>query len=350
MNNFHIGRFEIGMGQPAFIVAEMSGNHGGDIKKALEIITAAKAVGADAVKLQTYTADTITLDCNKPDFKLPPGPWEDHANLYSLYKEAYTPWEWHEELFAHARSLGLEIFSSPFDHTAVDFLEKLNPCAYKLASPEITDIPLLEKMAKTGKPIIISTGIANLADIELAVETLRKNGCEKFIILKCTTAYPAPLEEVNLRTMVDMKNKFNCFVGLSDHTLGLTVPTVSVALGASMIEKHFTINKDEETVDSFFSLDQEEFTTMVKNVRDAEKCLGSIDYELTEKAKANIKGRRSLYISKDLKEGETLTLDNVRSVRPSYGLHPKHLSDVLGKKVNKDLEKGDRLSFDLIKK
>ncbi len=348
MKNFNIGRFKIGPEHPVFIVAEMSGNHGGDINKAFKIIAAAKEAGADAIKLQTYTPDTITLDCDKPDFKLPPGPWDSFATLHSLYKEAYTPWEWHAQLFEYARSLGLEIFSSPFDHTAVDFLETLNPSAYKLASPEITDIPLLEKMAKTGKPIILSTGIANFEDIELAVETMRKNNCEQFIILKCTTAYPAPLEEVNLKTMADTRERFNCFVGLSDHTLGIVVPAASVVLGAVLIEKHFTINKAEETVDSFFSLDQEEFSSLVKSVRETELCLGKINYELTDKAKVNLKGRRSLYISNDIKAGEKLSAENVRSVRPSHGLHPKYYNQILGKKVKRDLQKGDRLSLELI--
>jgi pseudaminic acid synthase len=348
MKNFAIGKHKIGPAEKTFIVAEMSGNHDGNIEKAFAIIDAAKRTGADAVKLQTYTADTITLNCNKPDFKLPPGPWEDYSNLYSLYQKAYTPWEWHADLFSYARNLGMEIFSSPFDHTAVDFLEKLNPSVYKIASPEITDIPLIEKIARTGKPVILSTGIALLEDIELAVETLHKNGCDNFIVLQCTTAYPAPLSEVNLRTMVDMQKRFDCHVGVSDHTLGLTVPLAATALGASMIEKHFTINKEEETVDSFFSLNEEEFTALVKGVRDTELCLGKIDYELSPKAMVNLNGRRSLYISKDIKKGEIFTTENVRSVRPAKGLHPKYYSQILGKKANTDLELGDRMSLDVV--
>ncbi|MBC7427484.1 MAG: pseudaminic acid synthase [Bacteriovorax sp.] len=348
MKNFKIGRHEIGLGKSTFLVAEMSGNHGGKIEKAIEIIHAAKAAGADAIKLQTYTADTITLKSSKPDFKLPPGPWEDYSTLHDLYQEAYTPWEWHEQLFNEARKIGLDIFSSPFDHTAVDFLEQFNPTVYKLASPEITDIPLIAKMAQTGKPIIISSGIATLEDLELAVETLRANGCDKFIMLKCTTAYPSPLDEVNLRTMVDMAQKFDCFVGVSDHTLGTTVPLAATTLGASMIEKHFTITKAEETVDSFFSLDQEEFSQMVTQVRNVELCLGKVDYELSSKAKLNLGGRRSLYISKNMSKGDIITPQNVRSVRPSHGLHPKYYSQVLGKKVKCDLEIGDRLTLEAI--
>lgn len=348
MKNFKIGNHEIGVGKSSFIVAEMSGNHGGSFEKAIEIIRSAKAAGADAIKLQTYTADTITLNCHKPDFKLPAGPWENYSTLHDLYREAHTPWEWHQELFEEARKIGLDIFSSPFDHSAVDFLETLNPTVYKLASPEITDIPLLKKIAQTGKPVIISTGVAGPEDIELAVQTLRTSGCEKFIILKCTTAYPSPLSEINLKTMKDLGERFDCFVGVSDHTLGNTVPLAAIALGASMIEKHFTINKNEKTVDSFFSLDQEEFTLMVKQIRDVELCLGSVNYELTPKAKQNIGGRRSLYVSKNIKKGETITPHNIRSVRPSYGLHPKYYDQVLGKRVNIDLEIGDRLSLEVV--
>jgi N-acetylneuraminate synthase/pseudaminic acid synthase len=345
MKTFKIGKFEIGPEHKAFIIAEMSGNHDGAIEKAFAIIDAAKEAGADAVKLQTYTADTITLDCNKSDFRLPPGPWEDFSNLHTLYSKAYTPWEWHAELFEHARKIGLEIFSSPFDHTAVDFLEKLSPTAYKIASPEITDIPLIEKVARTGKPVILSTGVADLKDIELAVNSLRENNCERFVILKCTTAYPTPMSEVNLNTMLDMKNRFDCLVGVSDHTLGLTVPMAAAALGANVIEKHFAINK-EETVDSFFSLDVEEFTQMVNGVRETELCLGKIDYNLSPKA--NINGRRSLYISKDVKQGDIFTAENVRSVRPAMGLHPKYYSSILGKKAKVDLALGDRMSLDFV--
>ena len=348
MKNLNIGKFEIGPGKKTFIIAEMSGNHDGDIKKAFAIIDAAKKSGADAVKLQTYTADTITLNCNKPDFIVPPGPWDNFANLHSLYKKASTPWEWHAELFEHARKIGLEVFSSPFDHTAVDFLQDLGAAAYKIASPEITDIPLIEKVARTGKPVILSTGIATLEDIELAVKTLRENNCDRFVILKCTTAYPTPTREVNLRTMLDMQKRFDCLVGVSDHTLGLTVPMAAVALGATIIEKHFTISKEEGTVDSFFSLDVNEFTQMVNGVRETELCLGKVDYIPSPKAKVNFNGRRSLYISKNIKKGEIFTPENVRSVRPALGLHPKHYSSILGKKAKVDLEVGDRMSLDVV--
>ena len=350
VKEIRIGRHTIGTGHPTFIVAEMSANHGGSLDRALEIVRSAKRTGANAIKLQTYTADTITLKCSREDFRIPDtSPWGNYPTLWDLYNEAYTPWEWHAEIFREARSLGLEVFSSPFDESSVDFLEDLNASAYKIASPEITHVPLLEKVARTGKPIIISTGISELVDIELAMETLRGAGAKDIIMLKCTTAYPAAPEEANLRTLTDMTARFGVLVGLSDHTMGAVTAVASVALGASMIEKHFTLNDGKETVDSFFSLDEKEFTSLVQDVRWTEKVLGQVNYEISPSVRANLFGRRSLYISAEIKSGEVLTESNMKSVRPSFGLHPKYYRELLGRRVNRDLQLGDRLSLDVIK-
>ncbi len=344
-----IGDREIGSDYPVYIIAEMSGNHAGRLDKALEIIRSAKEAGADAIKLQTYRADTITLDAQTPDFLIPADdPWHYKGNLFALYEEAFTPWEWHETLFAEARKIGIEIFSSPFDGTAVDFLENLGCSAYKIASPEITDIPLLKRVAQTGKPVIMSTGLAELADIELAVQTLKDNACISYALLKCTASYPAPPERMQLRTIPDMISRFGCPVGLSDHTLGIGVPVASVALGASIIEKHFMVNKTDESVDSFFSLDAIEFRQMVDAVRMVEKALGSVSYEVPGESVTKFKARRSLYIAMSIRKGEVLTEMHVKSVRPSWGLHPKYYESILGKRVNCDLELGDRLSLDVI--
>ncbi|MFC1747404.1 pseudaminic acid synthase [Pseudomonadota bacterium] len=344
-----IGKHILGPGHPSFVVAEMSGNHGGSLEQALEIVRAAKRCGADAVKLQTYTADTITLKCTMPDFKLPEdSPWADHASFWDLYNEAYTPWEWHAEIFAEARRVGLEIFSSPFDETAVDFLEELDAPAYKIASPEITHIPLMERVARTGKPVIVSTGVASLEDIELALSTLRNAGANDIILLKCNTSYPAPPEESNLRTIPDMVERFGVLSGLSDHTIGGASAIASVALGASFVEKHFTLSNSDETVDSFFSSGEEEFLAMVKDIRLVEKAAGNIDYEITASAKTNLSGRRSLYVSADMKAGDLFSEINVQCVRPSHGLHPKYFKEILGRRAKQDLRLGDRLSWDLI--
>jgi len=341
-----IGDFTIGEGR-TFIIAEMSGNHGGDISSALEIIRAAKEVGADAVKLQTYRADTITLDCHNEDFLIPSNnPWSSSKNLYGLYEKAYTPWEWHKELFDEAKKAGIMIFSSPFDRTAVDLLEDLGVPVYKIASPEITDIPLMEYVGSKKKPVIVSTGVAELADIELAVLTLKNAGATDVILLKCTSSYPAPPESINLMTMVDMRTRFNCFVGLSDHTLGTAVPVSATALGATVIEKHFILNKTDESVDGFFSLDKTEFKKMVEDVRIAELCIGKVTYELDAEGKKNFWGRRSLYMCKDLKKGEKVTAEHIKSVRPHFGLHPKHFKSLLGKTVKKDLHFGDRVMLE----
>lgn len=341
------GNILVGDGQPTFIIAEMSANHGGNIEKAFEIIRAAKAVGADAVKLQTYLPETITLDSDNPDFRIPgDNPWSSSKNLFQLYAKAFTPWEWHEALFAEAKRVGIMIFSSPFDRTAVDLLEKLETPVYKIASPEITDIPLLEYVGSKLKPVIVSTGVAEAADIELAVATLRGAGASDIVLLKCTSSYPAPPESINLKTMVDMRQRFGTIVGLSDHTLGTAVPVAATALGAAVIEKHFLLTKDDQSVDSFFSLDQKEFRQMVDSVRVAEKALGRVTYDLDHEGKKNYWGRRSLYVAEDIRAGDRVTEQNVRAVRPHFGLHPKHLRSLLGQVARRDLKKGDRVQLE----
>ena len=331
---------------PCYIIAEMSANHSGDFNKAIEIIHAAKASGANAVKLQTYRADTITLDCDNDDFKLPAdNAWQAHQTLYSLYEKAYTPWVWHQALFEEAEKIGIDIFSAPFDHSAVDLLEQLNCPVYKIASPEITDIGLIKRVAQTGKPVILSTGLAALEDIELAIKTLTDNGCHQYAFLKCTTAYPAPAKDINLNTMVDMASRFNCLVGLSDHSLGNSVPIAAVTLGARIIEKHFVLDKDDPSVDAFFSLDPSDFKTMVDDIRFVEQALGKVDYDISPSSKKNMLARRSLYVSQDIKQGEKITTKNIKSVRPSYGLHPKYFEQVIGMKATKSMKKGDRLAL-----
>jgi len=305
-----------------FIIAELSANHNGSKKVALETIKAAKRTGADAIKLQTYTADTITLDCKQDDFRIKQGTIWDGQYLHDLYKSAYTPWEWHEDLFEAAKQEGLVCFSSPFDFTAVDFLETLDNPIYKIASFEITDIPLIKYAAKTMKPIIMSTGIAEKADIRLAIEACHSVGNYDITILKCTSSYPAPIDEANLVMINEFKTRFGVKVGLSDHTLSIMTPVVAVAMGAKVIEKHFILDKKIGGPDASFSLDEKEFTEMVLAVRMAEKAIGEVSYELTEKMKAGREFSRSLYIVKDLKNGDILTSDNIRSIRPGFGLHP----------------------------
>lgn len=331
-----------------FIIAELSANHGGQLEIAKETIRAAKRAGADAIKMQTYTADTITLNVKSDDFKIKQGTHWDGQYLYDLYKDASLSWEWHKPLFDIAKEEGLICFSSPFDKTAVDFLETLNVPIYKIASFEITDIALIEYVASKRKPIIISTGIASLEDIELALETCRKAGNNDVTLLQCTSEYPAVPEHANLSMIPDLKERFKINVGLSDHTMGIEAPVIATALGAKVIEKHFILNRSIGGPDAHFSLDEEEFKKMVDAVRLAEKMLGTVNYELTAKKLKSREFSRSLYISEDVKRGEVLTEKNVRSVRPGYGLHPKFLREVLGKKANKDLEKGERLKFELL--
>jgi len=332
-----------------FIIAELSANHGFDIELAKKTIRAAKRVGVDAIKLQSYTADTITIDCDKEDFIIKGTIWEGQK-LYDLYKQAYTPWEWHKQLFEVAAEEGLVCFSSPFDKTAVDLLESLNTPAYKIASLEITDIPLIEYVASKGKPMIISTGIAEYDDIKLAIDTCRKAGNNDITILKCTSSYPAPINEANLLMMQRFAKDFKVQVGLSDHTLGNTVPIVATALGATVIEKHFILDKAIGGPDAGFSLDEKEFAEMVKAVRNAEKALGKESYQLTKKQLAGKDFARSLYVVEDIKEGGLITEKNVRSIRPGFGLHPKHYYEVLGKKATKNLKKGDRFKLNSIDK
>lgn len=336
------------MKKKVFIIAELSANHNGDLEIAIETVKAAKRAGADAIKLQTYTADTITLDCNNEDFIIKGGTLWDGKSLYSLYKEAFTPWKWHEQLFRVARKEGLVCFSSPFDFTAVDFLEQFDVPIYKIASFEITDIPLIHYTAKKGKPMIISTGVATYEDIQLAVKTCRAVGNNDITILKCTSAYPAPMDEANLIMMQQFARDFDVKVGLSDHTLGITLPVAATMLGASVIEKHFILDKSIGGPDSAFSLDEAEFTQMVKVVRDAQKAIGKVSYELTEKQKSGKQFSRSLYVSEDVKKGDIITKENVRSVRPGYGLHPKYLSELIGKKFNQDIKRGTRMELHYI--
>ena len=330
-----------------FIIAELSANHNGSKQTAIDSIRAAKQAGADAIKIQTYTADTLTLDCREPDFVLQNGLWAGET-FYSLYQKAYTPWEWHEEIFRVAREEGLVCFSTPFDKTAVDLLESLNNPIYKIASFEITDIPLIKYIASKHKPIILSTGIAMEEDIKLALDTIRAEGCNDITLLKCTSAYPAPIEDANLLTIPDMKQRFGVKVGLSDHTEGCVVPMAAVALGAEVVEKHFIIDRSIGGPDSAFSMEAEEFRQMVDNIRLVEKALGSVCYPTNPELIKGRKGSRSLYVAQDVKEGEVITEDNVRSVRPGYGLHPKHLPEVIGKHFVRDCKKGERFSLEMI--
>ena len=327
-----------------FIIAEMSANHNHRLDTAIETIRAAAKAGADAVKLQTYTADTLTLDCNEPDFVCGPGLWQGQT-LHSLYQQAYTPWEWHEELFRVAREEGIVCFSTPFDKTAVDFLEQLGNPIYKIASFEITDTPLIQYIASKQKPIIISTGIAMEEDIRLALDTIHAEGNHDVTLLKCTSAYPAPIEDANLLTIADMRERFGCRVGLSDHTEGDTVALAAVALGAEVVEKHFILDRSIGGPDAAFSMEAAEFGQMVTRIRQVEQALGQVSYPTDP---ARIKGRefaRSLYVAEDMQAGDVITEQNVRSVRPGFGLHPKYLPEILGKKVNRDLKKGERLTL-----
>lgn len=343
-----IGNFNLDS-DGTYIIAELSANHGGKIEIAMETIKAAKEIGANAIKLQTYTADTITLNSDNEDFIIKGGTLWDDRRLYDLYKEAYLPWEWHKELFDYAREIGIDIFSSPFDKTAVDFLEQFNPSAYKIASFEITDYELIRYTASKGKPIIISTGIATIDEIQDAVDICRTEGNNDIILLKCTSAYPAALEDANLLTIPNLAETFNVVSGFSDHTLGTTAPVVATTLGAKVIEKHFILDKSIGGADADFSLDKQEFTDMIQAVRDAEKLLGTINYSMTDKKKQSRRFSRSLYVAKDIKAGEVITEKNVRSVRPGYGLHPKYLTDILGKPSEKDYKFGDRFENKTLK-
>ena len=342
-----IGNFEINDSSPVFIIAELSANHNGSIQTAIETVRAAKRAGANCIKLQTYTADTMTIDSDNDDFLIKGTVW-DGENLHKLYQKAYTPWEWHEELFRVANEEGLVCFSSPFDETSVDFLENLNVPAYKIASFEITDIPLIEYVASKGKPIIISTGIAQLNDIELALDTCKKMGNHDIVLLKCTSSYPAPIREANLLMIKDLALRFNVVSGLSDHTLGSIVPIVATSLGAKIIEKHFILDRSIGGPDASFSMNEIEFTEMVKCIRDAETAVGRVDYNLTEKQRKGKDFSRSLYVVENIKKGEIITNKNIRSIRPGFGLHPKFLKEIIGKKIKISVEKGMRFKKEFI--
>lgn len=337
-----IGNFDL-QKNGTYIIAELSANHNGSLQTALDTIKAAKEIGANAIKLQTYTADTLTLNCKNDDFMVKGGTLWDGKSLYELYEWATTPWEWHKELFEYARSLDIDIFSTPFDKSAVDFLEQFSPSAYKIASFEITDYELVRYVASKQKPIIISTGIATIDEILDVVNICKKEGNENIVLLKCTSQYPAPLEEANLKTISNMKETFGVEVGFSDHTLGVTAPIVAVTLGAKVIEKHFIIDKSIGGADCEFSLDKKEFKLLVDVIRDTEKLLGIVDYSLDEKKQKQRRFSRSLYISKDIKKGEKFSLENIKSVRPGFGLHPKYLNEILGKTSLKDYKFGDRV-------
>lgn len=340
-----IDDFVVSEASQVFVIAELSANHNHDLKVALETVQAAKSAGANAVKLQTYTAETLTLDSDQEDFKVQHGTLWDGETLYSLYQKAHTPWEWHSEIFSYARSIGLTCFSSPFDHSAVDFLEELGTPAYKVASAEITDIPLIEYVASKGKPVILSTGMASLSDIELAVDTCRSVGNDDLVILKCTSAYPTPLSEVDLRSLPVLRAAFGCEVGLSDHTLGTVVAGAAVALGARVVEKHIILDKSLGGPDAEFSLDVEEFGSLVQVIRDTELALGQAAYRVTPKMAKSRHFSRSLYISSDVVTGEPITRENVRSIRPGFGMHPKYLPAVIGKRFLGDYRKGTPLSI-----
>ncbi|MEA9412146.1 pseudaminic acid synthase [Flavobacterium sp. PL02] len=338
--SFQIGTFHIDEKSPVFIIAELSANHNGSLDNALATVKAAKRAGADAIKLQTYTADTITLDVKTDDFRLKQGTIWDGKYLYDLYQEAYTPWEWHKEIFEAAKKEGLVCFSSPFDFSSVDLLEELNTPAYKIASFEITDIPLIEYVASKGKPVIISTGIAEQEDIELALDACKRKGNTQIVLLKCTSSYPAPIEEANMIMVKDLAERYGVISGLSDHTMGSTVPVVATVFGAKIIEKHFIVDRSIGGPDASFSMNEEEFTGMVKAVREAERASGTIDYTLTEKQAKGREFSRSLYIAEDIKAGEIFTAKNLRSVRPGFGVHPKYYNKLIGKKAMIDLVKG----------
>lgn len=345
---FKIGNKTIGENAPAFIVAEISGNHNQDYQRAVEIIHAAKEAGADAVKLQTYTADTITLDCDEPYFVINEGTIWDGMTLHKLYQEAYTPWEWQPRLMEEANKIGLECFSSPFDFSSVDFLEKINVPAYKIASYEINDIPLIRKIAKLHKPIIFATGIAYPEDIERALNVCKEEGNEDVILLKCVSAYPTPYEQVNLRVIPTLAKTYDCISGISDHTMGTIVSAGSIPLGAKMIEKHLTLSRADGGPDAAFSMEPKEFAKLVEEVRILEKALGTSEYILTETQKLEHGGSRSLFVVKDIKPGERLTPDNIRSIRPGNGLHTMYYEEILGKTAKTFLRKGTPLAWELI--
>ncbi|PGR99913.1 pseudaminic acid synthase [Bacillus thuringiensis] len=349
MSNVYIGGREIGNSLPPFIIAEMSGNHNQSLDRALKIVEAAAEAGAQGFKIQTYTPDTMTLNIENGDFLIhdTKSLWKGKS-LYHLYKEAYTPWEWHKPIFDRCIELGMIPFSTPFDETAVDFLETLNVSCYKIASFENTDIPLIRKVAATGKPIIISTGMASIAELDETVRAAREEGCKELILLKCTSTYPASPKSTNIVTIPHMQELFNCQVGLSDHTLGVGVSVASIALGATVIEKHLTLSRLDGGVDAKFSMEPAEFKLLVSETEKAWESLGNVYYGSTDIEKDSLKFRRSLYVVENIKAGEDFTNENVKAIRPGNGLLPKHISKIIGKKASKDIEKGTPVSWDLI--
>ncbi len=345
MDTININGRLIGDGYPAYVIAEMSANHAGSIERAKEIIRAAKESGADCIKIQTYTPDTLTIDCNNRYFNIADGTWEGE-NLYSLYQKGYTPWEWHEELRAEAEKAGIDFLSTPFDNTAVDFLEKLGVSFYKIASFELVDIPLLEYVASKNKPIIMSTGMGTLEEITEAVEAVYSAGNHQLVLMKCSSAYPAKSEEMNLRTITDLKKRFGVPVGLSDHSMGPFSAATAAALGANVIEKHFCISREIKNPDSTFSMEPQEFKDMVHQVREVEKALGIVSYGVSHQEETNAKFRRSLFVVDDIPKGGQFTCENIRSIRPAYGLKPKYYKEILGKRAARDLKRGMPLTFD----
>ena len=346
-NNIFIDGKEIGLSKDPFIVAELSGNHNGEIERAKEIILSAKNCGADAVKIQTYTPDTITINHDSEDFLIKEGLWKGKY-LYDLYKEAHTPWEWHKDLFKYAKKIGITLFSSPFDKTAVDFLEELGNPVYKIASPELIDLELIKKVASTNKPIIFSTGMASISEISDAITTARKNGAQDLIVLHCTSAYPAPIEEANLSTIDEISKRFSVLAGLSDHTKGILVPALASVMGACLIEKHFTISRSEGGVDSDFSIEPHELESLVKQTKDAKSAIGKPAFDPTDSEGKLIKGRRSLYIVKNLKKGQIITEEYIKSIRPGYGVLPKYINLIIGSKAVRNLNFGEPFSLDMI--
>lgn len=347
MNRIKVGEKEIGVGRPAYVIAEMSANHAGSLARAKEIIHAAKESGADCIKIQTYTPDTMTIDCDNKYFYISDGTWEGE-NLYHLYEKAYTPWEWQQELKEEAGKVGIDFLSTPFDRTSVDFLEDLGVDFYKIASFELVDLPLVSYIASKGKPIIMSTGMASLGEIEEAVNAVRNEGNGQLALLRCASAYPAITDEMNLKTMQNMAEVFSAPVGLSDHSLGSVGAVTAVALGASIIEKHFCIDRSIENPDASFSMNPEEFSQMVKDIRQAEKAVGCVKYGVTKQEESNIVFRRSIFCVQDIKKGEKLTAENIRIIRPGHGLEPKYYQQVLGQVALQDIERGTPLQFGLI--